>query len=66
MGLATTRDRVTGLRHWLLTAKVRGIKDTLGKMKRVPIPIASKHPIDHPLGDPTCAYSAVRRLWCQR
>ena len=66
MGFATTRDRVTGLRHWLLTAKVRGIKDTLGKMKRVPIPIASKHPIDHPLGDPTCAYSAVRRLWCQR
>ena len=45
---------------------VRSIKDTQGKLKRVPIPVASKHPMEHPLGDPTCVYTAVRRLWCQR
>ena len=63
---ATARDKFSGLLHWILTVKVRSIKDTLGKLKRVPIPVASKHPTSHPLGDPTCAYSAVRRLWCQR
>ena len=41
---ATARDRFSGLLHWILTVKVRSIKDTLGKLKRVPIPIASKHP----------------------
>ena len=63
---ATSRDKVTGQLHWLLTILVRSIKDSLGKLKRVPIPVASKHPMQHPLGDPTCAYSAVRRLWCER
>ena len=63
---ATVRDKVTGLLHWNLTIRVRSIKDTEGKLKRVPIPIASKHPSSQPLGDPTCPYTAVRRLWCER
>ena len=63
---ATVRDKVTGLLHWNLSILVRSIKDTEGKLKRVPIPITSKHPSSQPLGDPTCPYTAVRRLWCER
>ena len=39
---------------------------TEGKLKRVPIAIASKHPTSQPLGDLTCPYTAARRLWCER
>ena len=63
---ATVRDKVTGLLHWNLLVLVRSIKDTEGKLKRVPIAIASKHPTSQPLGDLTCPYTALRRLWCER
>ena len=63
---ATVRDKVTGRLHWRLTVLVRSIKDTNGRLRRVPIVVTSKYPMDVPLGDPTCPYSAVRRLWRQR
>ena len=63
---ATVRDKVTGQLHWRLTVLVRSIKDTAGKLRRVPIVVASKYPTTVPLGDPTCPYSAAHRLWHQR
>ena len=56
---------VRGRRHWLLRIVVRSIKDTKGVLKRVPIPIASKHPIEAGLSDICCPYVAIRRLWDQ-
>ena len=56
---------VRGRRHWLLRILVRSIKDTKGVLKRVPIPIASKHPIEEGLSDISCPYVAIRRLWDQ-
>jgi len=64
---ATVRDKVTRELHWRLTVLVRSIKDTAGRLRRVPIiVVTSKYPIEVPLGDPTCPYSAARRLWRQR
>ena len=57
---------VRGRRHWLLRIMVRSIKDTKGVLQRVPIPIASKHPIEEGLWDVTCTYVAMRRVWEQR
>ena len=68
---ATVRVKETGQLHWLLIVKVLSIKDTAAKFKRVPIPIASKHPTSHLLGDPLCPYSAVlasgarASTWCR-
>ena len=63
---ATVRVKETGQLHWLLIVQVLSIKDTAAKFKRVPIPIASKHPTSHLLGDPLCPYSAVLALWRAR
>ena len=35
-------------------------------LKRVPIPIASKHPVEVGLYDISCPYVAIRRVWEQR
>ena len=66
---ATRRLRVVlreGRLYYLLMVLVRAIKDTKARHKRVPVPIRSLHPIDVPLGDPACPYSAIRRLWHAR
>ena len=51
----------------MLIVRVRGIKDVMGKHKKVPITIASKHPANGAGGrDVTCTYFAVLRLWEER
>ena len=65
--LLTQRDATTGALHWVLIVRVRGIKDVMGKHKKVPITIASKHPANGASGrDVTCTYFAVLRLWEER
>ena len=58
--------RKDGHVFWLLFVLVRSIKDTKARHKRVPIAVRSLHPVDTPLGDLTCPYSAIRRLWLER
>ena len=55
-----------GKRFFLLFVLLVPIKDQTGRAKRVPIPIRSKHPVEHGLRDITCPYTAIARAWHQR
>jgi hypothetical protein len=63
--VATIRG-ADGRLYYLLIVRVLPIKDQTGRAKRVPIPVRSKHPVDHPLSDVTCPYYAIARAWQRR
>ena len=59
-------DPDTGILHLVVLVRVRAIKDTAARHKKVPNAIASKRPAADGEGDPTCPYWALLRHYRQR